>query len=476
MAQPNAVEIVEVCKVAPPPAAISVPSPKSLPLTFFDIRWLRLPPYEILFFYEVSTPNSSSSFFFDSILPRLKHSLSLALLHFLPLAGNITWPPTSPKPGVEYSDGVLMTVAMSNDADFCRLSGSDIFCEATEYHPLIPKLSASHERVAVLALQVTLFPNQGFSIGIIMHHAVLDGKSLHMFLKSWAYICRSLGYGDCIDGQDQSTIFLQLPSELKPVYDRDCIKDPADLGTIFSNQWRNIDGLDNRSLVPWEVQKIQPGSVRGTFQMPREKIEKLKRLVRDKKMENDKDNEQQFPIIHVSTFSLTYAYMLACLAKAEEVIDDNISFVFVMDLRSRFEPPIPKTYFGNCVADKVTVVEREALLGKEGLIVALRAISEAIKGLEKGPLNGAQNWVSSDKLKASALKTYSIASSPRFEAYSTDFGWGRPRKVDVSSIDKTGAISLSDNRNGNGVEIGLVLRKHHMEAFASLFAEGLESL
>ncbi|GMN65929.1 hypothetical protein TIFTF001_035006, partial [Ficus carica] len=126
MAQQNAVEIVEVCKVASPPAA-NVPSPKSLPLTFFDIRWLRFPPNERLFFYEVSTPNISSTCdFFHSILPRLKHSLSLTLLHFLPLAGNITWPPTSPKPGVEYaeSDGVSLTVATSN-ADFHRLSDTD---------------------------------------------------------------------------------------------------------------------------------------------------------------------------------------------------------------------------------------------------------------------------------------------------------------------------------------------------------------
>ncbi|GMN65927.1 hypothetical protein TIFTF001_035004 [Ficus carica] len=474
MAKPNAVEIVEVCKVAPPPTA-DFHGPKSLPLTFFDIRWLRFPPIERLFFYETSSPNSIiSTFFFDSILPRLKHSLSLTLLHFLPLAGNITWPPTSPKPGIEYaeSDGVSLTVAVSN-ADFRRLSGTDVFCEAAEYSPLVPKLSASNDQVAVLAIQVTVFPNHGFSIGVTNHHSVFDGKSLILFVKSWALICRSLGSGHRSDGHDQSTIFLQLPPELKPVYDRDYIKDSADLGTIFSNQWRNIDGPDNRSLVPWEVKKIQPaGSVRGTFQMPRQKIEKLKQLVRVEKMAN-KD-----PIIHVSTFSLTYAYMLACLVKAEEVKDDKILFVFTMDLRSRLEPPIPTTYFGNCIAGKVTVVEREALLGKEGLVVALSAISEAIKGLEKGPLNGAENWVTViDKLKASTIRAYSVASSPRFEVYSTDFGWGRPKKVDFISIDKTGAISLSENRNGDGgVEIGLVLRKHHMEAFSSLFAEGLEYL
>ncbi|EXB38119.1 Anthocyanin 5-aromatic acyltransferase [Morus notabilis] len=467
MAEPIEVEIVEVCMVAPPPTVN--PSPKSLPLTFFDIRWLRFPPYEHLFFYEIPTPNinKSSNFFFKSILPRLKHSLSLTLLHFLPITGNLTWPPTSPNPGVEYSesDAVSLTVAKST-ADFYRLSGTnDVFCKAADHRSLIPKLSASHERVAVLAIQVTDFPDHGFSIGITMHHAVLDGKSFHLFMKSWAHICRSLGSGDHSGDVHHD----QLPPELTPVYDRTHIKDPADVGTFLSNRWQNMDGPDNRSLLPWKGSyTVQPDSVRGTFQLPRAKIEKLKQLV----------NDQKHCPIRASTFLVTCAYTWICLVKAEEISDNEIPFTFAMDLRSRLEPPIPATYFGNCVGENVIVVEREALLGKEGLFVAVNAISEAIKGLNEGPLDGAENWVASS---INAVKTfprqYSVASSPRFEVYDTDFGWGKPREVDVVSIDGTGAICLSENRNGEGgIEIGLVLLKHHMEACASLFAEGLESL
>lgn len=247
-----------------------------------------------------------------------------------------------------------------------------------------------------------------------MHHAVLDGKSLHMFMKSWAHICRSLEFGHRSDGHDKSTVFPQLPPELNPVYDRDLIVDHADLGTMFSNRWRNINGPDNKSLVPWEVYKDQLRSVRGTFQMPREKVEKLRKLVHVQKMANKKDSEQHCPIIHVSTFSLTCAYTWACLARAEELKDDKIALIFSVDFRSRFEPPIPTTYFGNCIGGNFTVVEREALLGKEGLVVALNAISEAIRGLEKGLLNGAESWVPStmDEVKTFP-RLYSVASSHR---------------------------------------------------------------
>lgn len=70
-----------------------------------------------------------------------------------------------------------------------------------------------------------------------------------------------------------------------------------------------------------------------------------------------------------------------------------------------------------------------------------------------------------------------VAGSPRFEVYSTDFGWGKPKKVEMTSIDRTGAICASESKNGNGgVEIGLVLKMQKMEAFASFFAEGIEAL
>ncbi|KAF4385566.1 hypothetical protein F8388_010122 [Cannabis sativa] len=123
-------------------------SPNSLPLTCLDLIWLRMQPIERIFFYEfpnLEDPNRDTTLFFHSdIVPRLKHSLSLTLKHFLPLSGD--------------EDAVSVTVA-ETDADFHRLSGTNEFFEATEYHPLIPNLAVSREQAAILAFQVTLFPN-----------------------------------------------------------------------------------------------------------------------------------------------------------------------------------------------------------------------------------------------------------------------------------------------------------------------------
>lgn len=74
-------------------------------------------------------------------------------------------------------------------------------------------------------------------------------------------------------------------------------------------------------------------------------------------------------------------------------------------------------------------------------------------------------------------KLVTTAGSPRFEVYSIDFGWGRPKKVDMTSIGKTGAFCLSESRNDKGgIEISLVLNKQEMESFSTHFTSGLESL
>ncbi|KAL6139878.1 hypothetical protein ACLB2K_058179 [Fragaria x ananassa] len=154
------VKKVEVCRVTPKQG--SPENQSSLPLTFFDLLRLRFPPIERLYFYQTSST--------DSVLSQLKTSLSLALQHFPPLAGNLIWPQDSLKPLLSYvqGDAVSVTVAES-DADFERLINS-VFLAAKDFSHLVPQLDVTDERAAAMALQITVFPNRGFSIGTAMMH------------------------------------------------------------------------------------------------------------------------------------------------------------------------------------------------------------------------------------------------------------------------------------------------------------------
>lgn len=448
MAQPQTVKVVEVCRVAPAPDLPNSASPLSLPLTFFDLLWLRFPPVQQLFFYEIPSPNTP---LFDSVIQKLKHSLALTLHHFYPLCGNLLWPQDSTEPTLSYvdGDGVSLTIAESN-LDFYHLSSNN-FRDALACHPLIPQLEVSREKASVMALQVTVFPKAGFSIGITTHHAVLDGKTIMSFVKSWSQICKT----------DSPSV----APELAQFYDREVITDEAGLGAVYLNEWLNHGGPDNRSLTLLE-KPVSPSAVRGTFQLSKGDIDKLRKVV-----------SGGDPSKRVSTFSLVVGYVWACLERAKEVKDKEAILVFNVDCRPRLKPEIPPGYFGNCIARRYVVVDTEEVLGENGVTVAVDAITAGVKGLDKdGVLNGAETWVSAlNKSEPKSATVTGVAGSPRFEVYNIDFGWGKPRKAEVTSIDKARAMSLSEAKNGNGgVEIALVLMKQEMETFASSFAKGLQ--
>ncbi|QCE12673.1 shikimate O-hydroxycinnamoyltransferase [Vigna unguiculata] len=449
-------KVVHVFNVAPTSESKEVPTQTTLPLTFFDILWLRLPPVQRIFFYHFPHP---THLFFDTLLPKLKRSLSLALAHFFPLAGHLTWPLHSQNPIITYKTGdtVSLTVAESH-ADFDHLAGTDL-SEAREIHHLLPHLTISHDQANVLALQVTLFPNSGFSIGITSHHAVLDGKTSTSFIKAWAYLCRD---------QPEPESPFSLPPELSPFFDREVVQvhDPNHLEQKFRSDWLRQGGPDNRSLVVWDLQ-VPDDATRGVFHLGRSDIEKLKQIVVSKKKGNSSN-------LRLSTFVLTVGYAWVCRVRAEETKNKTVILALNIDCRNRLEPPVPATYFGNCVGARLAIAETKELLGEDGFIVAVDAVNESLETLKEGALSGAENW--SKWLHESFkddVKIVGVAGSPRFDAYGNDFGWGRPKKVEMASIDKTAAFCLSDSRNGDGVEIGFVSTKEAMHAFAYLFLNGL---
>jgi len=208
--------------------------------------------------------------------------------------------------------------------------------------------------------------------------------------------------------------------------------------------------------------------VKSLYELTPSNIQKLK--------EHGK-NDMKIKVINLSTFLVTSAYVLACLAKAEQPKVEKVVFIISMDCRSRLDPSISTMYIGNCIAGQKIVFETKNLVGKNGFLNALEGINKALNSVKDvGVLNGAENWVS-NMYSGIEGKIYSIAGSPRFEFYSSDFGFGKPKKVDMTSTDKTGSFSLGESWNNNGgIEIGLALSKEELEAFSTIFNEGLESI
>ncbi|KAL0354188.1 UNVERIFIED_CONTAM: Malonyl-coenzyme:anthocyanin 5-O-glucoside-6'''-O-malonyltransferase [Sesamum angustifolium] len=74
-----------------------------------------------------------------------------------------------------------------------------------------------------------------------------------------------------------------------------------------------------------------------------------------------------------------------------------------------------------------------------------------------------------------AIRAFWVSGSPKFDLSNADFGWGTARKLEILTIDEEKySMSLCKSRDSDGgLEIGLSLPKARMEAFATIFDEGL---
>ncbi|KAJ7000633.1 hypothetical protein NC653_011173 [Populus alba x Populus x berolinensis] len=231
------------------------------------------------------------------------------------------------------------------------------------------------------------------------------------------------------------------------------MQDPEGLDMVYLNNWLELKwpgvDLNPRSLQLLPAIAVRSSSVRATFELSREDIKKLRERVLANLV---KEGSKETRPIHLSTFVLVLAHGFVCIAKARGFESNR------------------KVLIG-------FAVDSESLLEENGFMHVAEMLSELIKNLEKGVLDGAKETAASFmKEAAGGAALLGVAGSNRFEVYGTDFGWGKPEKVEITSIDRTGAISLAESKDGNGgVEIGFVLEKHEMEKFTSLFVDGLKN-
>ncbi|KAG2308316.1 hypothetical protein Bca52824_028064 [Brassica carinata] len=433
--------VIKISKVSP---ATDLVDPLILPLSFFDLVWLKDIPTNRVSFYKLT--ESSRDTFYSVILPKLEHSLSLVLAHFFPFSGHLKWNQEDPNPHITVSpqDAVSLTVA-ETDADFSHLSGKGLRYQ-TKLRPLVPELPVSSDTPKILTLQITLFPNQGFCIRTTIHHAAVDGKTVVKFLKSWAHICK----------------YRTMPQDLvlPMLLDRTVINLPSELVT---------NKADVRTLKLPPVKEIEKDVVRFVFELTQENVKKLRERAKSESARSD---------LQLSTFVVTYAYVLTRIVKARGVnADQPVPFMFVADFRDRIDPLIPVSYFGNCVLPiNFLGYKAKKFLGEDGFVNGVEIVSDAVRDLSS---RGAESiWELYEeglkKMEPGGTQKLSVAGSNKFGIYGSDFGWGRP--VHTENISNSGNLlySMSESRDETGgVEIGMCLKKFEMDVFISEFQNGL---
>ncbi|KAH6775300.1 hypothetical protein C2S52_012861 [Perilla frutescens var. hirtella] len=394
----------------------------------------------------------------ETIVPKLKESLSLTLKHFFPLAGNIVYPLNSDElPVLRYNpaDSVSLTICESSD-DFYSFVANHAR-DADKFYDLIPQLpplieESDHKLLQVLALKVTLFPGRGVCIGVANHHSAGDAASITGFIRSWASINK-------LGGERE---FLESETEKLPVFDRNLFKYPKKLDSIYWEKMRELPFSTPSFPLP-------TNRVRATYVLSQSELEKLKRSI-----------QSAVPgLSHVSSFVAMAAYVWSCFVKSceEEEEEDHLELLlFAVDIRARLDPPVPGNYFGNCLSYGMAKAHHNEL----GFFAAAEAVVKGIRERvreKKKLLEDAENWIE-DIVSARQQSILSVAGSARVDLYGADFGWGKARKLEFLSIDSEKyAFSLSKSRDfEGGLEIGMSLPKLKMDGFADCFALGINNL
>ncbi|KAI3515260.1 hypothetical protein L1887_14080 [Cichorium endivia] len=440
--------VIEESQVSPPPATVGN---RSLPLTFFDYLWLTFAPINTLFFYE--TPITKTQFT-ETIVPNLKNSLSTTLQHFFPFAGNlIVFPSLAKNPEIRYVEGDSVEVTFAEcNLDFNDLTGNHPR-DCDKFYHLIPLLKRTAKvsdfiTIPVFSVQVTLFPNCGFSIGMTNHHSLGDASTRFCFLKAWTSIAQS--------GNDE--VF--LANGTLPLYDR-VVKYPKLDESYLKNA--KVETLN---------EEYQPPSlsgptdkVRATFILTRSVVNQLKKFV-----------STQLPeLAYVSSFTVACGYIWSCVAESRN--DELEVFGFTIDCKARLDPPIPAAYFGNCVTFCMAVEKTARLTGKDGFVTAAKLLGETLHKTLTDKDGVVKDFVPLDELFSEGMPTtvMGVAGTPKLKFYDLDYGWGNPKKHETISIDYNNSISLSACKESNeDLEIGICLSATEMEAFVRIFNHGLE--
>lgn len=188
---PPSVKVIEESHITVPTTAALPPEP--LRLSALDAQWITLPLIQRLLIFSDADAVSDNTPPFSSTVNALRASLATTLARFPPLAGKIVHQQTTGDAAIDCSaaGGVRFLVAemtSDTDSDAARLAGEEEH-DAEAFRKLVPELDAGELPAETMAAQVTRLKG-GMAIGVAVHHAVADGKSVWRFIEGWAAACR----------------------------------------------------------------------------------------------------------------------------------------------------------------------------------------------------------------------------------------------------------------------------------------------
>ena len=268
-----------------------------------------------------------------------------------------------------------------------------------------------------------------------MSHIVADGVSFWHFINSWAEISRGLDK-------------ISTP----PVFDR----------------WF-LDGIDRPIRLP-AFTKENSVSEEPVSQLPSERFfhftkEKLAQL-KAKANAEIKSNK-------ISSLQALLTHTWRSVIRNQHLDpQQEVYYKVVVGARPRFKTtPIAENYFGNAVKGGTMTMKAGELL-EGGIGKAAWEMNKMISSHTEEYLKREyESWAKNPNLPSGSeffSNILTTSSSPRFNFYGNDFGWGKPVAVRSGPGNKTyGKITLYAGAEEGSIDIEVCLQREILEAMAN---------
>ncbi|KAF2608771.1 hypothetical protein F2Q68_00044882 [Brassica cretica] len=365
-----------------------------------------------------------------NVISQLKSSLSAALKIVYPFAGRLvkirneddetaSFYIDCDGSGVKFVHADAKTVSVS---DILERSGDNwnAFFPANGVESLVGVTES------LLALQVTELKD-GVLIGYGINHLVADGASFWSFFKTWTEICSST-----------RKTFPPLP-----------------LRGWF------LPGVDYPIRIP--ISETVPSSpVRKMFRFTSRHISELKA-----KANAEVAAASSGEHLKISSFQAVPAHMWSSIIRNSDLNPEEvIHFKLPMDLRQSLNPPLRKECFGNMVGLPTATTTAGEMLDN-GLGWAALQLNKTVRSQTDEELKRfAENWVKNPKIPNGLMlnNSFLVGSSPRFNVFGNDFGWGKPIAVRAGpGIAGHGRILVYPGAEPGSMEIQTCLWSHVLD-------------
>ncbi|GJN00946.1 hypothetical protein PR202_ga18173 [Eleusine coracana subsp. coracana] len=430
----------------------SPPNHAEYKLSFFDLFHITTMPMQWLFFFD--GPDLPP---FPSIIRTLQSSLADTLAIFFPLVGKLAFRASSCDIVIDCSPDAVASGVKFIEAEFCgdaddmRHLAMDHEHDTEVFEQLVPELEAAQLPSPVLAVQVTRSAGDGgaIAVGMSILHAVADGRSVWQFMRTWSTVARE-GW--------QSASGLEPPT-----FDRTVIPYPRSeevARKIMHTIAPALPVVRSPSLCTPPDQHR-----RRSFLLHANQIQWVKQRI----LAQNEAMGQPLSTYPISTFVAVSALVWTSIVRAKSMDPATDAYYHVtMDLRRRLIPPVDERFFGNCVAPCFARAAVGDLCDNGACLrCAAAAIREAIAAALKGdPLGGVDGWLESLAAIPKERLTRT-GSSNRFMAYETDFGWGKPSRVELVLLSVGELVLLLGAREEGVVQVTVALDHEHMDGFAT---------